>query len=127
MELIGKWKVKKTMYPTSEGIKHLTKEELIALGVYDEEDFKMFDSVVEFKADGTVTTMIQIPANKIEEAKAEGASVDEDGFICVDSQEWKEEDGKAFYNLGDEFVPLLLNEEGLLAFAGGMICLEKVE
>ena len=126
MELIGKWKVKKTMYPTQDGIKHLTKEELIDLGVYDEDDFKMFDSVVEFKSDGTVATMIQIPAEQLEEAKAEGAPVDENGFICIETSEWKE-DGKAYYKLGNDFVTLSFNEEGLLAFAGGMMLLEKME
>ena len=126
MGLIGRWKVKKTMYPTEDGIKHLTKEELIALGVCDEDDFKVFDSVIEFKADGTVVTMIRIPAEQIEEAKSEGAPVDDNGWLCVEASVWKEENSKASYKLGDDFVPLDFNEEGLLLYAMGMMCLEKV-
>lgn len=122
MEFIGKWKVLKTMYPTSDGIKHLTKEELIALG---EEDLQMFDSVIEFAADGSVNTLIPVPADQIEAAKADGLEIDENGYACVEKTEWKTEDGKAFVSMDGDFVPLELTQDGLLKYAMGMMLLEK--
>lgn len=124
MDIIGKWIVKKAMYPGEEGMLHLTKEEMIAHGV-DEDDLEMFGSVIEFKADGTVETKVQIPADQIEAAKAEGAPVDADGCIVVDSTTWKEEGGAYLYDLGGDFAPLDETEDGLLSFGMGMMLLEK--
>ena len=64
----------------------MTKEELIALG---EEDLQMFDSVIEFAADGSVNTLIPVPADQIEAAKADGLEIDENGYACVEKTEWK--------------------------------------
>ena len=124
MEFLGKWIVKKTMFPTEEGVKHLTKDELIALGI--EEDLEMFDSVILVKEDGIVETLVQIPADQIEAARAEGAPVDESGCICVGSAAWKEENGQIFYEENGEFVPAQFTDDGYLIFASGMMLLEKV-
>ena len=124
MEFLGKWIVKKTMFPTEDGIKHLTKDELIALGI--EEDLEMFDSVIYVKDGGIMETLMQIPADQVEAAKAEGAPVDENGCICMDSVAWKEEDGNFFYEENGEFVPVQLTDDGYLMFASGMMLLEKV-
>lgn len=124
MEFLGKWIVKKTMFPTEDGIKHLTKDELIALGI--EEDLEMFDSVILINEGGTVETLIQLPADQIEAAKADGAPVDENGCICVDSVAWKDENGQFLYEENGEFVPAHLTDDGYLIFASGMMLLEKV-
>ena len=70
MDFLGKWIVKKTMFPTEDGIKHLTKDELLALGV--DEDLEMFDSVILVKDGGIMEMLVQIPADQVEAAKAEG-------------------------------------------------------
>lgn len=124
MKFLGKWIVKKTMFPTEDGIKHLTKDELIALGI--EEDLEMFDSIILVKEDGIVETLVQIPANQVEAAKAEGAPVDENGCICVGSAAWKEEGGEVLYEENGEFVPFELTDDGYLKFASGMMLLEKI-
>lgn len=125
MEYLGKWAVKKSMYPTEEGIKHLTKEELIAAGA-DSDDLSMFDSVIVIKDDGTMDTLVQVPADQIEEAKAQGAPVDENGCILVETSTWKEENGAYFYEISGETVPFELTEDGLLKYAMGMMLLEKI-
>lgn len=125
MEFIGKWTVKKSIYPTEDGMKHLTKEEMLAAGV-DEEDLQMFGSIIEFKADGAVDTLVQVPEAMWAEAKADGAELDENGCIKVDSSTWSEKDGKYYYSVGGEDAPLELTEDGLLTFAMGMMLLEKV-
>jgi hypothetical protein len=124
MEFVGKWIVKKTMYPTEEGVKHLTKEELVALGA-DMDDLRMFDSVIVVKDDGTIETLVQVPADQIEEAKAQGAPVDENGCILVETSTWKEENGAYLYEISGETVPFKLTEDGLLEYAMGMMLLEK--
>ncbi len=124
MGLIGKWTVKKSIHPTEDGMKHLTKEELIAAGV-EEEDLQMFGSIIEFKTDGTVDTLVQLPEEMWAEAKADGAELDENGCIKVDSSTWSEKDGKYYYSVGGEDAPLELTEDGLLTFAMGMMLLEK--
>ena len=126
MEFLGKWIVKKSMYPTEDGIKHLTKDELLALGC-DDEDLQMFSSVIVIKDDGTMDTLVQIPADQIESARAEGAPVDENGCIPVESTVWKEENGEFVYCENGEFVPFTVTEEGYLRYAGGMMLLEKAE
>ena len=112
------------MFPTEDGIKHLTREELNALGV--EEDLEMFDSVILVKDGGIMEMLMQIPADQVEAAKAEGAPVDENGYICVDSVTWKEEGGEFLYEENGEFVPAQLTEDGYLKFGAGMMLLEKV-
>ena len=123
MNIVGKWTVKKTMYPTSDGVKHLTKDELIALNV-DMEDLQMFDSVINFKDDGTAITLVKIPDEQIEAAKAEGAEIDDDGCVIVESAEWKEENGEYMLDQGG-WMPLSFTEDGLMVYAMGMMLLEK--
>jgi hypothetical protein len=126
MEFIGKWRVKKSIYPTEDGMKHLTKEELIAAGVDDEDALQMFDAIIEIKENGAIDTLIQVPEEMLEEAKAQGADVDENGCVKVESTTWSEKDGRYYYFVGGEDAPLELNEDGLLPFAMGMMLLERV-
>lgn len=126
MEFIGKWIVKKTMHFGEDGVKHLTKEELIAVEG-DDADLEMFNSIVNIKEDGVIETLVQVPADQVEEAKAQGAPVDENGCICVDKMAWKEENGEILYEENGEFVPFVLTEDGLLRFAAGMMLLERTE
>lgn len=125
MKFIGKWKVLKTMSFTEDGIKHLTKEEIIEQDGEDAE-LDLFGSVIEFTADGAIKTLVPVPADKIEEAKAEGLEIDAEGFACLDQLEWKEEGDNVFMSQDGELVPLELTEDGLLKFAMGMMLLEKI-
>ena len=126
MKYLGKWRVKKTMFPTEEGVKHLTKDEILATGQVDPDDLEMFDGIMEVREDGTFVTLIQVPADQIEAAKADGAPVDENGFICVDQTTWKEENGAYFFEMNGETVPFKLTEDGLLEYAMGMMLLERL-
>ena len=125
MEFLGKWRVKKTMFPTDEGVAFMTKDEILATGQVDPDDLEMFNGIMEVREDGTFVTLIQVPADQIEAAKAEGAPVDENGFICVDQTTWKEENGAYFYEMSGETVPFTLTEDGLLEYAMGMMLLER--
>jgi len=124
MDFIGTWKVKKSMVFTDDGMKHLTKEEMIANDIEVESD--MFSAVVVFKEDGTYETMVQIPEDQIEAAKAEGAPVDENGCICVGASTWYEKNGAYYFEQGGEECPIEITEEGLLKFSMGMTLLEKI-
>lgn len=124
MDFIGTWKVKKAMAFTEDGIKHLTKEEMIANDIEVESD--MFSAVVVFNEDGTYTTMVQITEDQIEAAKAEGAPVDENGRICVGTSTWYEKDGRYYFEQSGEECPIETTEDGLLKFSMGMMLLEKI-
>lgn len=125
MNIVGKWRVAKTMYPTDEGVKHLTKDELLELNV-DQEDLTMFACVIEFKAEGTVETRIQVPPEAVEETRAAGVPLDADGWAVMESSTWKEDETGFSYVLDGESVPLTETEDGLLTFAMGMMLLEKL-
>ncbi len=125
MEFIGKWKVLKTMYFTEDGIKHLTMDEIVAIEG-EAADIQMFSSVIEFTADGAVKTLIPVPAEAVEEAKAAGMEIDAEGFACVEQSEWKEEGGIPVMDQGGEVAPLELTDDGLLKFGMGMMLLEKI-
>lgn len=106
MNLIGKWKVKEMLHFSLEnGMEWKTLEELAAMGE-DEDSLSMYrNSVMIFHENGTVETLMPIPADltqeQIDAAIEEGKKIS-DGMIVLDNKEWKIEDGKNLYNTGNE-------------------------
>lgn len=125
MNLIGKWKIAKTMFATEDGINHLTKEEIIEAGG-DGEDLQLFESVIDFTADGKINTLLKVPEDQIADAKAAGLEIDKSGLAIIDSAEWTEEDGKFFAVIGGESAPLEKTPDGYLLYGMGMMLLEKL-
>ncbi len=126
MELIGKWRVKKTLFPTEEGVAHLTKDEILAMGVEDPEILEIFNATMLIEADGTFVTLVPVPEEHLEEAKAEGAEIDENGCIRADETTWKEVNGEYFFEQDGQSVPFNFTSDGLLEYAMGMMLLEKI-
>ena len=109
MDLIGKWTIKKALYPTEEEMCFLTREEMVANGVEDPDELEIFYTAIEIKEDGTLNTYMQLPKRRVK----------------VDSTTWFERDGVYFYLLDGEEDQLALTEDGLLRFSMGMMLMER--
>lgn len=129
MSIVGNWKVKKIMSFDENGPKLITMDEFEALQEKDEEMTQMASSVLDVTEDGKLTMMISIPKEAIEEAKAEGAEVTDDGFVIADRFEWLKKDNEYFClneSMGTDPMPLSIDEEGGLSFMGGLLIYEKI-
>lgn len=134
MSLIGTWKVKMVgMFDPDNGLKCVPVEEALASG--DEDLAQMAAMVLKIDADGTMMTCVNLPAEIVEEAKAQGAPVTDDGMIIAEVGRYKEQDGKYYRFTGDEGeidgVQLdgweeISLENGLLSMMGGMVLFEKI-
>ena len=135
MNIIGKWKVKEMLLPTPNGMVSYTPDNLPE-GDIDDEVIMMLMSRIEFTEDGFMNTLIQVPENKIELVKSQGAVIDEDGYVVIEQTTWKEENGKFFYDtkvkgevMGeavDPFAEIPVDENGCLTIAYGTMILERV-
>lgn len=139
MNIVGKWKIAKVAKMDENfEMKMVSAEEINALPDNEENaQYKeMVSAINEFTVDNRVLTYVPIPEGQIEEARAEGIVITDDGYGIVDETDWKEEDGKILYNtrtdgeiMGEEidpYVVLEMDEEGYIPFAGGMMMLEKI-
>lgn len=135
MNIIGKWKVKELLFPTRDGMVSYTPDNLPE-GANADEIIMMLMSRTEFTEDGSMNTLMRVPEDKLELAKAQGAVIDEDGFAAVELTTWKEKDGKFFYDtkvkgevLGQEvdpFAEIPVTEDGCLVIAYGTMILERI-
>lgn len=138
MNIIGKWNVVKIAVLDEDfNLKMVTADELNAMPENPEmEEYKTLTSaVIEFTPDNKVLTLVPIPADQLEEAKKEGIAITDDGYCVMDQTDWKEENGKYFYNTGnqgtvleeeiDPYMPLEVDEEGCMLFSGGLMLLKK--
>ena len=129
MSIIGNWKVKKIMSFDENGPKLITMAEFEALPEKDEEMAQMASSHLRIADDGVLQMLLPIPAEAIEAAKEEGATVTDDGFVLADTFEWLERDGDYFClneSMGTDPMPLKIDEEGGIEFMGGMLIFEKI-
>ena len=124
MDFLGTWYTKKAMTFTEDGVTHLSKEEMEAKGLLDEDSEQLFDSGIEIKADGTIVQFVVVPPEVAEQAKAEGEAVDEQGHIIVGEATWKETENGPVYCMDGQEMPLEL-DNGLLKFAMGLTLMEK--
>ncbi len=125
MSIIGKWKPVKIKDFSSEG-EYVTPDVLKEKGLFDSDMEQMMSSVIEIKDDGIIEQYIVVPTDMIDEARAEGAPVDEQGRIKAAEATWKEVNGKYICNLDGQEFPMELTEEGYLPFMLGMILIEKI-
>ncbi len=129
MDLKGKWVVATMPTFTDDGMKQTPVEEI------DTSDSNMAQMASSFLivSDERIETCIQLPAEVIAEAKAEGAPVSDDGVLVVQTYPVKTENGTVYYNDGtqgeimdnviDGWNELKPNEAGLLDM--GMACYKK--
>lgn len=134
MKIIGTWKVKSLMtYVPEIGMKSISAEEAIASP--DEEMNQMAAMALKFTEDGKMIMGSKLPPEILEEAKAQGAPVTDDGMMIAQETEWKEENGEFFYLSGNEgtvdgeeispWEKLALDSDGSLYMMGGMLVFEK--
>lgn len=135
MNIIGKWKVKELLLPTSNGMVSYTSDNPPE-GDIAEEAVMLLNNIIEFTEDGMMNTLMRVPEDKIELAKSQGAVIDEDGYAAIEQTTWKEQDGKFFYDTNvkgevmgvevDPFSEIPITEEGCLVISYGTMILERV-
>ena len=89
MDILGKWIVKKVLFPTEEDLRFFTREEVVAIGMEDPEQLEIFSTCIELKKDGTLPLYLQRPKRRVK----------------VDEIEWYERDGVYYYTLDGEEYP----------------------
>ena len=134
MDITGKWKIKEFRIRSPDGMQTFTPQTLP-----DSEDFedfaKMIPMLIEFTPDGKLNTLVPVWGDMIEEARNAGLAVREAGFAVTDSTDWKESDGKFYYNtntegefLGDvvdPFSEIKVTEDGCLLYSFDMLLMER--
>ena len=134
MDITGKWKIKEFRILSPDGMQTFTPQTLP-----DSEDFedfaKMIPMLIEFTPDGKLNTLVPVWGDMIEDARNAGLAVREAGFAVTDSTEWKESDGKFYYNtniegefLGDvvdPFSEIKVTEDGCLLYSFDMLLMER--
>ncbi|MCI5682191.1 MAG: hypothetical protein SOZ93_04850 [Eubacteriales bacterium] len=134
MDITGKWKIKEFRILSPDGMQTFTPQTLP-----DSEDFedfaKMIPMLIEFTPDGKLNTLVPVWGDMIEEARNAGLAVREAGFAVTDSTDWKESDGKFYYNtniegefLGDvvdPFSEIKVTEDGCLLYSFDMLLMER--
>lgn len=134
MDIRGIWKIKELRMPTPEGEKVYTPD-----NIPDKEEFddiaRMMQCTTEFAEDGVLNTLLFVPEEMREQAKAQGAVIRDDGYAVVDSTNWKEENGKFYYDTKtegevfgekiDPFAEISVTTDGYLVYGYGTILLER--
>ena len=134
MDITGKWKIKEFRILSPDGMQTFTPQTLP-----DSEDFedfaKMIPMLIEFTPDGKLNTLVPVWGDMIEEARNAGLADREAGFAVTDSTDWKESDGKFYYNtniegefLGDvvdPFSEIKVTEDGCLLYSFDMLLMER--
>lgn len=152
MEIIGKYKVAKALFPVNDELGFFTREEILAdlekrlaSGEADAHDAKettmIVNSLIEFTEDYQVKTWMELPEGlsqkEIDKAVKAGYIREmKDGYFLGDENKtWKEEDGKFFYDTKQKreidgqklssWDEIKFDEDGLLDF-GHMMKLAKI-
>lgn len=133
MDLIGKWKVKKTACVTPGGMKICTAAELPTGKAYDRSRL-MCQSIFAFCANGMVYHLLA--PESLPQIGANGQVDLLDGLAVVDRCAWKTEDGHYYYDTGmacsfgdesvDLFEKLEQDADGCLPVGGGLLLLERI-
>lgn len=122
--MTGKWKIKAlATFVPEEGLKKISLDEVNALpdGPEKEELLSIAKAVLDI-SETKMSTLMAIPADQLEAAKASGAPVTDDGYIVMEECEVKVENGVFFYKnstqgsiMGEEIDPwqkIELNADG---------------
>lgn len=134
MDIRGIWKVKEVHVPTPDGEKVFTPDNPPEDDLFSE-FVEMMKYRTEFAEDGVLNTLMFVPEEMKEEAAKHGVVVRDDGYAVIESTEWKEENGKLYYDtkiegevLGekvDSFSEIPVDEDGCLLYSFGMVVLER--
>ena len=107
MDILGKWKVAKTLYIDQQTFDKSWESPSVLLesGKIDEEYASLLSAVYEFCSDGTVRIAMPIPDGVPQEdvdaaVKAGEITLCGDGMMLLETKQWKEENGKTFYDTG---------------------------
>lgn len=106
-ELKGKWIIEemKAFDEKTETMVWKTVNELKATET-DPDILQMLSTVLNFKDDGMIDMLIPVPEDitkeEIDEAVAAGEIVMVDGLMLMEQMPWKAEDGKAYYDSGEQ-------------------------
>lgn len=133
MELIGKWKIKKVICMTENGMELCSYDMIPAGEDYDEYRI-MFGSVFDFRPDGMAYQLLP-PAEFEKLGTGEDVRL-LDGMAIVEEHAWKEENGEFFYDTGmegdiggepvDPYEKLEPDEDGCLPMVGGLLLIERM-
>lgn len=133
MELIGKWKIKKILCMTDNGIELIAAEDIPNTEDYDESRL-MCQSIFDFRPDGMAYMLLTPEQFAQRDTDEEMALLD--GMAIVEKHPWKEENGEFYYHTGaegdiggeeiDPYEKLELDDDGYLPMIGGMALLEKI-
>ena len=135
--MLGKWMIKylATFDPDC-GFKKLSVDDVALMPDGDEKDefLKLSQTVMEI-GETSLSILVPIPEDQIEEAKAEGAPVTDDGFVIAQQSAVKVENGVYYFDsemqgeiMGEEidsWQPLTPNEAGELEI-NPMMTFEKI-
>ncbi len=106
MDIVGKWTVYEVMSRDDElNIVWKKKDEMLASLEPGDDMLMILNSSIIFTDEGKMLTIAPIPANvpkaAVDEAVAAGkVKLYGDNMILLEGKDWKEEDGKIFYNSG---------------------------
>lgn len=133
MELIGKWKIKKILCITENGMDMIAPEELPETEDYD--DYRiMCRAIFDFNADGMVYQLLTPEDFALRDTGEELRL--HDGMAVAEEHPWKKEGDTYFCHTGvegdiggeeiDPYEALELDEDGCLPMMGGMMLLERI-
>ena len=97
MDIRGIWKVKEAHVPTPEGVRIFTPDSPPTEDRFDGFT-EMMQYLTEFADGGILNTLMRVPEEMKEEAAKHGVEVRDDGYAVIEATEWKEENGKYFYD-----------------------------
>ena len=133
MEFIGKWKIKKFVCVTPDGMDMLSPDELPESEEYNEYRI-MCRSVFDFNEDGTIYQLLTSEDFALLDTGEELRL--HDGMAIIEEHPWKKEGETYFYHTGmegdvggeeiDPYEALEPDEEGCLPMMGGMLIIEKI-
>lgn len=97
MELIGKWKIKKALCMTENGMELLAIDDIPETEDYEESRL-MCQSIFDFRPDG-IAYMLLTPEQYAQRDTDEEPTL-LDGMAVVEQHPWKEENGEFYYHTG---------------------------
>ena len=131
MKYLGRWRIHNCMsFDEENGVVYKTLDEMLEQDPADDTAAQMKNTVIEFTEDGSILTLMRIPEGTpqeaLDQARASGMVILDDGFAVLESKQWKEEDGQVKFDSGiqgeimgekaDPWVPVSENGDGLLVY-----------
>ncbi|MDD6879322.1 MAG: hypothetical protein PUD59_03715 [bacterium] len=152
MEIVGKYRIARIMTMVGTDFGFFTADDVLAdlnkklgAGEIEEDDIaesmSMFNSFIEFTPDHKVKSWAKLPEGVSDEeikAAVEAGQISEvsDGYFVSDEKEWKEEDGKFYYNTNEvrevfdeslsSWDELAEDENGEISFGSGMMRIARI-